>query len=134
MFFYFVWGFMLKQVLNIVFAGFIVLTISTGITVHYHYCNNTLQSVGLFSAPNPCCSMGEECCHDESQFFKVDTDFLAANFASDTQESFHDIGFEKNHLVGLQKVHPSCQLSKYSYHHHPPPKISYQVLFQSFLF
>ena len=65
---------MFRKTLNIIIA-FILLISTTGFTISRHYCGNNLVSVVINSEAKPCCGL-DNCCHNESEYFKVNDDFL----------------------------------------------------------
>ena len=124
----------MKQLIHIVFAGFLVLSISTGFTLHYHYCCGELQSVGLFFPPKPCCDEMSDCCHDESESFQLDSDFLITDFSSEIFELQIDFGSDLFNCVYQYNNSLSYSQGERIIDPTPPPNYrSYQVLFQSYL-
>lgn len=65
---------MFKTAINILMTILLVVS-TTGLAVSKHYCGHQLQSVELKPTVESCCDDGS-CCHTETQFFRVDDDFL----------------------------------------------------------
>jgi hypothetical protein len=60
---------------------FCYLVMSSGIVVNFHYCMNRLASAQLFGTSAKVCGecgmdmhQNSDCCHDEMQVYKLDTD------------------------------------------------------------
>ncbi|MGQ1891397.1 HYC_CC_PP family protein [Thermophagus sp. OGC60D27] len=77
---------MLRAVTNMVIT-FLLLISTTGLAVSKHYCGQQLKSVELKPVVAACCDEGS-CCHTETQFFRVDDDFLMGHTTGEP-ENFH---------------------------------------------
>ncbi len=64
---------MFRKIINIIIV-FLLLISTSGFTISRHYCGDNLVSVVINSEAKSCCDM-HGCCHDESEFFKVNNDF-----------------------------------------------------------
>lgn len=64
---------MLKKVGHIMLSALLLVT-TMGMVVSKHYCQGNLYSVSVDGLNNDKCDMGN-CCHDETNFFKVQEDF-----------------------------------------------------------
>lgn len=67
---------MLRTVTNIIMTCLLLIS-TTGFAVSKHYCGSDLVSIELKTEAEPCCDDGM-CCHTESQFMQLESDFLAA--------------------------------------------------------
>lgn len=78
---------MIKGVLNTIVLIILLIT-TTGFTITRHYCGETLVSVAIEREAEPCCEddMGD-CCHNESETFILEGDFMPVIFNHD----FHDL-------------------------------------------
>ena len=56
-----------------------LLVATSGFSVTKHYCGNDLISVVLGTQAESCCDGPCDCCHDETQHFQVDDDFVSAD-------------------------------------------------------
>ena len=85
---------MFRKIVNIAFA-LLLLTTTTGITVSKHYCGTQLIEVSINSEAEPCCSdMGSSgCCHNETDFFQFDDDFVGPHFVEIIQVTDFNILF-----------------------------------------
>ncbi len=85
---------MLKRITHIALS-FLLLTATMGISVSKHYCGSRLVEVSINSEAIPCCAdMGNSgCCHDETEYFQFDEDFVSPDFAKDVQIAGLDILF-----------------------------------------
>lgn len=62
--------------------AFVYLGVSTGATIHIHYCMGKLVNIGFFNKTKDRCSkcgmattdQGKGCCHDEQHFVKIEKD------------------------------------------------------------
>ena len=86
---------MFRKVIHITLV-IILLATSTGMTIYFHYCGSTLESVSINAAPHSCCGDNCNCCHNESVSVKIHDDYSGSTFAYD----FHP--FE----LALFAVHP----------------------------
>ena len=103
----------------------VYLTVSSGATVHLHYCMGKLMSWD-FSAKSKskCGSCGMEkrrhkgCCNDEQKMLKVDKD----QKVSESAFQFLSIssGAIAISFTGLQPVYPSSVVTDNPYPHAPP--------------
>ncbi len=78
----------MKKLLLTILA-FVYLGVSTGATIHIHYCMGKLVNVGLIDKSSARCDkcgmatkqQGKGCCHDEQHFVKVEKDQNTATAA-----------------------------------------------------
>jgi len=58
----------------------VLLFSTTGMTVSKHYCSGSLVNVNFFSEAKSCCEGGcsTDCCHNESERYELDEDFVLA--------------------------------------------------------
>jgi len=73
----------------------LLLTATMGITVSKHYCGSRLVEVSINSEAIPCCTdMGVSgCCHDETELFQFDEDFVSSGIFNIIQTVDIDILF-----------------------------------------
>ena len=59
--------------------SFLLLISTVGFTISRHYCGSKLVEVSINSEADPCCDdMGTStCCHNETEYFQLDVDFLS---------------------------------------------------------
>ena len=70
---------MFKKIAHICMV-IVLLFSTTGMTVSKHYCSGSLVNVNLFSEAKSCCEGGcsTDCCHNESERYELDEDFVLA--------------------------------------------------------
>ncbi len=85
---------MFKRITHISLS-FMLVTATMGITVSKHYCGSRLLEVSMNAEAEPCCSdMGTGgCCHNETEYFQFDEDFVSPGFAKDILPAGLDIFF-----------------------------------------
>lgn len=85
---------MLRKITHIALA-FLLLTATMGITVFKHYCGTELIEVSINAEAEPCCSdMGtSDCCHDETEYFQFNEDFVSPDFVENIQPADFNILF-----------------------------------------
>jgi hypothetical protein len=72
---------MLRKTIHIIISA-LLLTATTGYTVSRHYCGDTLVSFSLFAEAEACCEdVSGECCHDVSEHFQVEQEFVATSLS-----------------------------------------------------
>ena len=59
-----------------------MLISTTGVSLSKHYSGGTLYSVALFGDAESCCEIPCNCCSDETDFMKLDIDFVSSTFDS----------------------------------------------------
>lgn len=59
-----------------------LLVSTTGVSLSKHYSRGTLYSVALFGNAESCCEIPCDCCDDETDFMKLDVDFVSSTFDS----------------------------------------------------
>ncbi len=67
---------MIRKISNIIIA-IILLVSTTGFTISKHYCGNELITVEINGEAESCCD-SPDCCHTETQFNKLNVDFLGS--------------------------------------------------------
>ncbi|MCF8303528.1 MAG: hypothetical protein K9I94_09670 [Bacteroidales bacterium] len=84
---------MLRKIIHILITV-LLLTATTGFTVSKHYCGDTLVSFSLYTQAAACCDdISDECCHDVSEHFQVEQEFVSTSFS-----------LEKEVLLTLESV------------------------------
>ncbi|WP_430815654.1 HYC_CC_PP family protein [Carboxylicivirga sp. RSCT41] len=70
---------MLKKISHILMVTVLLIS-TTGMTVSKHYCGGSLVNLNLFSEAIGCCegACSSECCHNESEHYELDADFVSA--------------------------------------------------------
>ena len=77
---------MLKGVLNTIVLIILLIT-TTGFTISRHYCGDSLVSVAIDREAEPCCEDDTgDCCHNESETFILEGDFMPVIFNYDFHE------------------------------------------------
>ncbi|MGM0613672.1 MAG: HYC_CC_PP family protein [Bacteroidota bacterium] len=72
---------MLRKTIHIIITA-LLLTATTGFTVSRHYCGDTLVSYSLSAEAAACCEdISGECCHDDSEHFQIEQEFLASSLS-----------------------------------------------------
>ncbi len=72
---------MLRKTVHIIITA-LLLTATTGFTVSRHYCGNTLVSFSLSAEAAACCEdISGECCHDVSEHFEIDQEFVTSSLS-----------------------------------------------------
>ena len=64
---------MFKLIINTVLS-FILLVSTSGFILSKHYCSGELISVSITYEKDSCCNI-ENCCHNESEFIQLKTDY-----------------------------------------------------------
>lgn len=87
---------MIRKISHISIAALLMIT-TMGFSVSKHYCGTRLIEVSINSAVEPCCGdVGTaSCCHDETEYFRFDKDFVSPVIADNDQISDLDILFPK---------------------------------------
>jgi hypothetical protein len=86
---------MVEKLVNSTLA-FILLLATTGVTCHYHYCDNTLVSFSFFHTPKSCCEPGKDCCSDKQELYLLKTEFLHSSEHTDLSASMVYLGLDTN--------------------------------------
>ncbi|MBK3517021.1 HYC_CC_PP family protein [Carboxylicivirga marina] len=83
---------MLKQISHILLISVLLIS-TTGMTVSKHYCGGSLIDVKIFSELKTCCDdIGtSKCCHNESEHFELDEDFVVETNNVEFQEAILDL-------------------------------------------
>ncbi len=66
---------MIRRITHIALAALLFL-MTTGFTVHQHFCWGNLIESNIFHAPESCCGDGCDCCSDDQESFQLKTDFV----------------------------------------------------------
>ena len=85
---------MFKRITHILTAILLLVT-TMGFSVSTHYCGSSLIEISINSVAEPCCSgmANSGCCHDETEYFQFDEDFVSSIVIEDIQISDFDILF-----------------------------------------
>lgn len=74
-----------------------------GLAISKHYCSGSFVSFSVFSEANSCCG-DSDCCHNENQFFKVQSDFSSPQTIDMPELSIIDISGDEMLSVDI----PDC--------------------------
>jgi len=66
---------MIRKVSHILLAAFLFL-LTSGFTVHQHYCSGRLVETNLTHPPDFCCGEGSDCCSNEQETIQIDADYV----------------------------------------------------------
>ncbi len=77
-----------------IIAALLMIT-TMGFSVSKHYCGTRLIEVSINSTIEPCCKdVGtSSCCHDETEYFRFDKDYVSPVIADNDQITIFDILF-----------------------------------------
>ncbi len=122
----------MKKVVSI-FLSILFLASAIGINIHSHYCGGKLESVGVIKKKS-CCddekSMPENCCKNETNYVKVNSDYSPAF-------EFHLAKTTFSSAIIYFEFTPKISFKNYSVlknNHSPPPKFLDRVIdFRSIL-
>ena len=125
----------MKHLLYIGVVAFLLLTSSTGVMVHRHYCHGQLQKTGLFFPPKACCDDSKTCCDDQAESVRLEVEYLTVDFPV----KFNLAEYETSQLVFDARLTGSNTLNmrvEHNFHYPFPPPIfkDRQVALQTFLF
>lgn len=73
---------MLRKISHISLSLLILVT-TIGLTIDKHYCGTRLVSVSIFSETESCCDMTSNCCHDNTDTYKLDVDYTLSQLKID---------------------------------------------------
>lgn len=94
---------MLKSVLHIA-VSLLLLIATTGFSITRHYCHDNLMSVVLGTEADSCCDGPCDCCHDESEHFRLDNEFVSSEMP-DLQAKVLPVAFSNITAFSLFAVH-----------------------------
>ncbi len=109
---------MLKKFSHIILS--VVLLVSTvGVAVSKHYCSGSFVSVSVFNEAESCCG-DSDCCHNETNFYKVKDDFsapavLSAPVLAELDILGHDL------FSDILTLLPETETAEILYDSSPPP-------------
>ncbi len=66
---------MLRKISHIIIALLLLVT-TMGLTIDKHYCGTRLVSVSILNEADSCCDMTNDCCHDDTDTYKLDVDYI----------------------------------------------------------
>lgn len=75
------------RIITHIALSFLLLFATMGLTVSKHYCCEELIEVSINAEAEPCCGdMGSsDCCHDETEIYQFDEDFVSPDIVQDVQ-------------------------------------------------
>jgi hypothetical protein len=82
---------MIKKILHITLA-FSLLVVTMGFTVSKHYCGDKLVSISVNHEAESCCDM-DGCCHNETNHYQLEDDFVYSFIITDVELTGIDILF-----------------------------------------
>ena len=110
-----------------------LLIATIGFSASKHYCGDRLVSVSINSEANSCCDSGD-CCHNETDYFQLNEDYVFTVIINDIQ--IHDIDLLFPVVFTILQAEPEAEtLSGIVYSESPPPPKIQTVLslFQAYL-
>jgi len=60
-----------------IFISLLLMISVTGFSVSKHYCGTELVSIKINQEAKSCCDMTGGCCHNETEFYQIDEDFIS---------------------------------------------------------
>lgn len=94
----------------------------TGFAVSKHYCGTELVSVKINQEAKSCCDMTGGCCHNETEFYQLDNDFLTAHNYSFQSLNVIDLLFPKDLTISSNNHIENNPLFR-NISEYPPPKL-----------
>ncbi|MBT3244278.1 MAG: hypothetical protein HN352_14105 [Bacteroidetes bacterium] len=67
---------MFRKISHIILS-FVLLMVTSGFTIHQHFCCGNLIETKLFQEPKFCCGEGSDCCSNESETYLLDEDYVS---------------------------------------------------------
>ncbi len=117
-------------------SAIILLITTMGFSVSKHYCGSRLIEMSINSAIEPCCDDGGTagCCHDETEYFRFDKDFVGPVIIENNQVTDLDILFPSVFVYLLNEpVMIESEILNFA-ESPPPPKLHTKLsLFQTYL-
>lgn len=82
---------MVKKIIHITLA-LTLLVVTMGFTVSKHYCGDNLVSISVNHEAKSCCDM-DGCCHNETNHYQLEEDFVYSLVTTDIQIQSIDVLF-----------------------------------------
>jgi hypothetical protein len=98
---------MVRKITNTFLVLFLFLT-TTGFSISFHYCCDSLVSMAVNSNVTPCCPVENGCCDNETQLIQLDEN-LTTPISDSIQKS------ETEEIVTLEIM---VSIEDISHHHH----------------
>ena len=114
---------MSRRVSHIIIS-IILLIATTGLTVSWHYCGESLKSIQTKSDPHACCDKTTQCCHDEIKTFRLNWEFESSEFKTD----FSQIAVFIPRPIGLTEEELPVNLTSISFFEGPIPPNTQELL------
>ncbi len=73
---------MFKKISHIIIVLLLLVT-TMGMTIDKHYCGTRLVSVSILNEVESCCDMGDDCCHNDTETFKLKVDYTHSQINTD---------------------------------------------------
>ena len=95
---------MLRKISHIIIVLLLLVT-TMGLTIDKHYCGTRLVSVSILDEAESCCDMSDDCCHNDTETYKLNVDYTYSQINTDFNQvpielpalSFHYLSlFEGN--------------------------------------
>ncbi len=74
---------MMLSKISHIFLSLVMLFTTMGLTIDKHYCGTRLVSVSIFSETESCFDMTSDCCHDDTDTYKLDVDYTLSQLNMD---------------------------------------------------
>lgn len=126
---------MFRKITHILIATLLLIT-TMGFSVSKHYCGTSLIEISINSVAEPCCGDVEtsSCCHDETEYFQFDEDFVSSVIIENIQITDNDILFPLT-IIYILNASEEVQKDILNFAESPPPtKLQTKLsLFQTYL-
>ncbi len=123
---------MLKIITNTILALIVFLT-TTGFSISFHYCCDSLVSMSVNSDATPCCPVANGCCDNETQHIQLEENLttpLSDNFEKFQSEEFLNV----NIIISIEDLSENDDLIIELSDLFPPQTLQENLAkFQSFL-
>ena len=110
---------MFKKLIHISIS-ILLLTVTAGFTLSKHYCGSRLVTISIDHEEEPCCDMGDKCCHNETKVFQLHEDYIASPILENNLVNTIDI-FLVNHIL-INNNLTSVEQNEVIVTESPPPK------------
>lgn len=126
---------MFRKFTHILIAILLLIT-TMGFSVSKHYCGSRLIEISINSVAEPCCSGMETsgCCHDETEYFQFDEDFVSSIIIENIQITDFDILFPLA-IIYVFNTPEGVEKDILDFAESPPPRNLHTTLslFQTYL-
>ena len=120
---------MLRKITHIIIVVLLLVT-TMGMTIDKHYCGTRLVSVSILNEIESCCDITDDCCHNDSESYKLSVDYAYSQINTDFNPVPTELPAFSTHYLSL--FEGNCSDAGFSLYNPPRKILTTLSIFQAY--